>query len=162
MSEYHSARADSVITGSQPNLYKADIAECGGGRFIVSGRGLSLVVIHADPERRFCYELTRLGVPDGPIRFYRADHGGMASVSHKSIYRAAKHRTDLGDKFPSLEKRDPPMSHGDKIRARPHRRQLQDRVSEAPGHPNTPQKSGRVRKADQCALPEGPGGDAAP
>ena len=46
MSEYHSARADSVITGSQPNLYEADIAECGGGRFIASGRGLSLVVIH--------------------------------------------------------------------------------------------------------------------
>lgn len=162
MSEYEIALAGTVLTGTHTDLYEANIAEYDGGRFIVTGRGVGLTIIHADPERRFCYELARLGVPDGPIQFYRADHGGVASISLKSIYGAARHRTDLGDKFPSLEKRDPPMSHGDKIRARSHRRQLQDAVSEAPGYLSTPPKSGRVQKTVECTLPEGPGGDAAP
>jgi hypothetical protein len=109
-----------------------------------------LSVIHADPERQFWHELTLRGVPDGPIQFYRSDHGGMASISFKSIYRAARRRTDLGDKFPELAKCHSPMTEEDKIRSKFTRRQPQDGVSEASGYPSTSQKSRRVRKADQC------------
>jgi hypothetical protein len=113
---------------------------------MVVGRGLSLAVIHADPERRFCYELTRLGVPDGPIQFYRADHSGKASISFKSIYRAARHRTALLDRYPRLETRDDEHRAASRLRA-----STQDGVSEALGHPSTPKKNRRVREADQCA-----------
>jgi hypothetical protein len=60
--------------------------------------------------------LTLHNVPDRPIQFYRADHCGMASISFKSIYLAAKHRTALGNRFPRLERREAPESVKDKAR----------------------------------------------
>ena len=113
--------------------YEADISEYSGGRFIVTDRRMNLVVIHADPERQFCHELTQRGVPDGPIQFYRADLGGMASISFKSVYRAAKHHTSLGEEFPNLKKRDTGTA-ASVLRG----------VSEAPVSASTPRKSARL------------------
>ena len=147
LSRTYPAGDSGSITQTPAVHYDADVAESGGSRFIVTGRGLNLIVIHADPERQFCHELTLRGVPDGPIQFYRSDHGGMASVSFKSIYRAAKRCTNLRDKFPSLEQRHPPMSDEAKIRVSLRRRSLQDTVTDAPGYPGSPEKRRSVREA---------------
>jgi hypothetical protein len=150
ISEYASAQSDSVHTKTNTALYEADIAEYGGGRFKVTGRDMSLTVIHADPERQFCHELTKLGVPDGPSLFYRADHEGAPSISFKSVYRAAKHITRLGTQFPKLKPRTFQMSNEKISRARMvsnGSRAPQDSVSEAPGYPSTLEKSGSVREA---------------
>jgi hypothetical protein len=40
----------------------------------------------------------------------------MTSISFKWIYRAAKHRTALGNRFPRLELRDAPNSVNDTAR----------------------------------------------
>jgi hypothetical protein len=134
------ALANDRSTTTAPAVhYDADVAESGGGRFIVTGRGLNLIVIHADPERQFCHELTLRGVPDGPIQFYRSDHGGVASVSFKSIYRAAKHATSLCNEFPRLRVR---MSGDERARVKGEPEAVaQGGSSAVRRHPSTREKS---------------------
>ncbi len=77
--------------------YNIDIEPASRGQFTAKCRELPIVSTSDDPEHDICHLLTKLGVPDGPVQFWR---GKTPSLSHSSIHVMGGLRIKGGDTFP--------------------------------------------------------------
>ena len=78
-------------------MYTVEIVETAArdGHFTATGNGV--MVTSTDPEHDFCHELTKAGLPDGPVTFCR---NGTPTLTHSSIHAMGKRRIELGLTFP--------------------------------------------------------------
>jgi hypothetical protein len=86
--------------------YDADIHvfEPSDGRHVAILRGSDIGVCSANAEHDLMFEMTKAGLPDGSIQFWR---GTTPTLSYKSVHRAGAWRVELGQQEPyRLVKRD--------------------------------------------------------